>query len=102
MSNPSLQWALNYERRAQWGENRPQAHRPQVDADDVTITPSQAEGDRETIERDLGDPGDDNFGRSGAGAGGGQGQRQPIPSQAEGDREEIERDLRDKNSGGHV
>ena len=75
MSNPSL-------KRSEGEENREKVHRQRPDADDVTITPSQAEGDRETIERDLGDPGDDNFGKQG----GGQGQVQPTPSQAEGER----------------
>ncbi len=95
MSNPSLARAMNYEFKAQGDENREKVHRERPDVDDVTITPSQAEGDRDTVERDLGDPGDDNFGREG----GGQGQRQPTPSQAEGDRAEIERDLREKSSG---
>ncbi|MGE5602799.1 MAG: hypothetical protein ACM30E_07095 [Nitrososphaerales archaeon] len=98
MSNPSLQRALNYEFRAQEDENREKVHRNRPDPDDVTITPSQAEGDRDTVEADTGDPGDDNFGREG----GGQGQVQPTPSQAEGDRAEIERDLREKNRGGHA
>jgi hypothetical protein len=98
MSNPSLQRALSYEFRSQAEEDRDKLHRNRPDVDDVTITPSQAEGDRETVERDLGDPGDDNFGREG----GGQGERQPTPSQAEGDRQEIERDLREKDHGGHV
>ncbi len=93
MSNPSLQRALNYELRAQDEENRDKVHRNRPDADDVTITPSQAEGDRDTVEADEGDPGDDTFGRES----GGQGQVQPTPSQAEGDRKEIDRDLREKN-----
>ena len=99
MSNPSLQRALGYEFRSQEEDNRDSAYRNRLDDDDVTVTPSQAEGDRGTVERDLGDPGDDNFGHRGAGEGGGQGRRQPTPSQAEGDREEIERDLREKNRG---
>jgi hypothetical protein len=98
MSNPSLQRALGYEFRAQEDENRDKARRNQPDGDDVTVTPSQAEGDRETVEADEGDPGDDNFGLQG----GGQGQVQPTPSQAEGDRQEIERDLREKDRGGHA
>jgi hypothetical protein len=102
MSNPSLQRALGYEFQAQSEENREKVHRERPDVDDVTITPSQAEGDRETVERDLGDPGDDNFGHRGAGEGGGQGEVQPTPSQAEGDREEIDRDLREKDQGGHA
>jgi hypothetical protein len=96
MSNPSLRSAVEYELRADGGENRDKTHRERPDGDDVTITPSQAEGDRETIERDLGDPGDDNFGRQG----GGQGERQPTPSQAEGDRETVEEDLREKSRAG--
>lgn len=98
MSNPSLARALNYELKAQDEDNREKVHRQRPDPDSVTITPSQAEGDRETVERDLGDEGDDNFGKQG----GGQGQEQPTPSQAEGDRAEIERDLREKNSSGHA
>lgn len=94
MSTPSLKKAKELEQEA----NRNKALRERSDADDVTITPSQAEGDRETVERDTGDPGDDNFGRQG----GGQGQRQPTPSQAEGDRKEIERDIREKDQGGHA
>ncbi len=93
MSNPSLQRAMEFESRWQAKEDGGKVHREAPDAGSVTITPSQAEGDRETVERDLGDPGDDNFGRQG----GGQGQRQPSPSQAEGDRGEIERDLREKD-----
>ena len=86
MSNPSLKRALDYEFRAQSDENREKVHRQRPDLDDVTITPSQAEGDRTTIERDLGDGGDDNFGREG----GGQGEIQPTPSQAEGDRDTVD------------
>ena len=84
MSTPSLRRALENEAGAKKEENREKTHRQRPDAGDVTITPSQAEGDRETIERSLGDPGDDNFGRQG----GGQGQVQPTPSQAEGERDE--------------
>lgn len=91
MSNPNL-------KRAQEEENREKVHRQRPDADDVTITPSQAEGDRETVERDLGDPGDDNFGREG----GGQGDVQPTPSQAEGERDTVERDLREKKNAGRA
>lgn len=98
MSNPSLQRALQYEFGTQNDENRVGAGPNQFDGEDVTVTPSQAEGDRDTIEADLGDPGDDNFGR----LGGGQGQVQPTPSQAEGDREQIERDLRERDHSGPV
>lgn len=86
MSTPSLQRTQKYVTRLLAEENREKVHRERPDVDDVTITPSQAEGDRETVERDLGDPGDDNFGREG----GGQGRRQPTPSQAEGEREQPE------------
>jgi NACalpha-BTF3-like transcription factor len=82
MSNPSLKRALEVEFQASNEENRDKVHRQRPDVDDVTITPSQAEGDRETIERSLGEGGDDNLGREG----GGQGQVQPTPSQAEGER----------------
>ncbi len=92
MSNPSLQRALQYEFRAQDDEDVEKAQRDLPDGDKVTVTPSQAEGDRGTVERDLGDPGDENFGKEG----GGKGQVQPTPSQAEGDRGEINRDLREK------
>lgn len=98
MSTPSLQRTLSYVTRMLAEENRDKVHGERPDVDDVTITPSQAEGDRETIERSLGDEGDDNFGREG----GGQGQHQPTPSQAEGDREATERNLRKKNSGGRA
>jgi hypothetical protein len=86
MSNPSLKRALKYAFRAESQENRGKVHRQRPDADDVTITPSQAEGDRETVERSLGEDGDDNFGREG----GGQGEVHPTPSQAEGEREKTE------------
>ena len=102
MSNPSLQRALEYEFEAKGDENREKVHRQRPDADDVTITPSQAEGDRETVERDLGDGGDDNFGDRGAGEGGGQGDVQPTPSQAEGERDTVERDLREKKNAGRA
>ncbi len=92
MSNPSLQRALQYEFRAQEDEDAVGAGPGKREGDDVTVTPSQAEGDRGTVERDLGDPGDENFGKEG----GGKGQVQPTPSQAEGDRKEIDRDLREK------
>jgi hypothetical protein len=82
MSNPSLKRALEYEFEASNEENREKVHRRRPDVDDVTITPSQAEGDRDTVERNLGESGDDNFGREG----GGQGEVQPTPSQAEGER----------------
>lgn len=94
MSTPNLK---RYELRAQAAENRQGPDREQPGGDDVTVTPSQAEGNRETIERDLGDAGDDNFGRES----GGQGQVQPTPSQAEGDRQTVERDLRKKRRDDH-
>ncbi len=53
--------------------------------------PSQAEGDRETIEEDLGEPSDINRAT--------QGKVIPSegrPSQAEGDRETVEADLAGK------
>lgn len=50
------------------------------DAEDQTVTPSQAEGDRSPDEQ-----GDD-----------GQGHVQPTPSQAEGDRETVERNLEEQ------
>jgi hypothetical protein len=60
--------------------------------------PSQAEGDRETIEQDLHEKGQPNSSdarrnrRSGAAT---EGHETPDrPSQAEGDRETIEQDLR--------
>jgi hypothetical protein len=96
MSNPSLQRALEYDFRAQGDEGLEKAQRDRPEGDDVTVTPSQAEGDRDTVEEDEGDPGDDNFGRES----GGQGLVQPTPSQAEGDRQEINRDLREKDKGG--
>ena len=52
MSNPSLQRALGYELVSQEDENRDKVHRNRSDLEDVSITPSQAEGDRETFERD--------------------------------------------------
>ncbi len=59
--------------------------------DPSRATPSQAEGDRETVEQDLAQK---------AGEGGkpvaGGGQLETTPSQAEGDRETVERDLREK------
>ena len=97
MSTPSLQTALKYDFSLPEEKNRDKVHRDRPDVDNVTITPSQAEGDRETIERDLGDPET----TTSAVQGGGQGERQPMPSQAEGDRETVERDLRETNSGGH-
>lgn len=60
--------------------------------EDSTMTPSQAEGDRETVEESLGE---DESGRGDAWKGG-QGDMTPTPSQAEGEREKIERDLEEK------
>jgi hypothetical protein len=53
--------------------------------------PSQAEGDRETVEQDLNDRTNQQAGHAASG------QREdlkpPRPSQAEGDRETVEQDL---------
>ncbi len=84
-------------------KNKPQdpEHRvPDVDDNPTRGTPSQAEGDRETIERDLAEK----FGSQGAQSGeqryatgqGGQGDPVNTPSQAEGSRGEIDEDLREK------
>ncbi len=58
---------------------------------DTRPTPSQAEGDRETVEQDL----LEKSGRGGKPIAGG-GEPLSTPSQAEGDRETIERDLKEK------
>ena len=61
--------------------------------------PSQAEGDRETVEQALGEQ-ESNWARP---AGAGQGAApDPAaqPSQAEGDRETVEEDLREKGVEG--
>lgn len=52
--------------------------------DEPRETPSQAEGDRATVERSLGE---------------GQGDMVYTPSQAEGDRETVERNLEKKQAG---
>ncbi len=62
-----------------------------LEGDPSRETPSQAEGDRETVEQDLAGK----FGQGGKPVAGG-GQRETTPSQAEGDRETVERDLREK------
>jgi hypothetical protein len=77
---------------------RPEQHQvPDVDESPERDTPSQAEGDRDTIEADLAQK----FGGEGAderydtGAGG-QGDPVNTPSQAEGNRGEIDEDLRER------
>jgi hypothetical protein len=78
------------------GETKPKDDRniEPIAGEDVTITPSQAEGDRETAEEALGEGGK-RKGRPDTGHAG-QGQVTPTPSQAEGDRESIERSLKEK------
>ncbi len=70
---------------------QPQSDLTNMEGDPSRATPSQAEGDRETVEQDLAQK----FDQSGKPIAGG-GQTETTPSQAEGDREAIERDLREK------
>jgi hypothetical protein len=60
--------------------------------DDPRPTPSQAEGDRETVERSLGEE----HGNRAQTRDDGQGDMVHTPSQAEGDRETVERNLEEK------
>jgi hypothetical protein len=65
------------------------------DEGDMQFTPSQAEGDRDTIEGDLArnDVGGDRDNTQYSTGEGGQGDQLFTPSQAEGDRDTIEGDL---------
>jgi hypothetical protein len=53
MSTPSLKRAQGYQYDGQQNEDRDEVTYQASAAGDMTITPSQAEGDREAIERDL-------------------------------------------------
>ncbi len=72
-------------------EDKPDQYATESEDEDVRLTPSPAEGDRETVEQDLAAK----SGRGGRPIAGG-GQPETTPSQAEGDREMIERDLKEK------
>jgi hypothetical protein len=64
----------------------------QAGDEDARQTPSQAEGDRETVERDL----NEKQGQRPATRNDGQDDVVYTPSQAEGDRGTVERDLQEK------
>ncbi len=66
--------------------------RNNAEGTDYRETPSQAEGDRETVEQDLREM----SGQSARPVAGG-GELESTPSQAEGDRETIERDIEEKS-----
>jgi hypothetical protein len=72
-------------------DNTPDHYSTQKEDENERLTPSQAEGDRETVEQDLAAK----SGRGGKPMAGG-GEPQTTPSQAEGDRETIERDLNER------
>ncbi len=91
----------NQEQRAD-----PEQHRvPDVDDSVARETPSQAEGDRDTIEADLAQKLDGQTIAEGQGrphystGAGGQGDIVTTPSQAEGNRGEIDEDMDEKGRG---
>ena len=61
--------------------------------------PSQAEGDRETVEQSLGEQ-ESNWAQPAGGGAGAPVDPMAQPSQAEGDRETVEEDLREKGVEG--
>lgn len=80
------------------GAGDPEQH-PAFELDEsfARETPSQAEGDRDTIEQDVAEKLDGaQPGERYATGGGGQGDLVITPSQAEGDRDVVEEDLREK------
>jgi hypothetical protein len=80
------------------GSGGPEQYRvPDVDDASWRETPSQAEGDRESIEQDLAEKLDGaQPGSHYATGGDGQGDIVTTPSQAEGERGEVDEDLREK------
>ncbi len=76
----------------------PEQHRvPDVDDSPTRGTPSQAEGDRDTVEADIAEKlGNQPPGSHYATGTGGQGDTVTTPSQAEGNRGEIDEDLQEK------
>jgi hypothetical protein len=79
------------------GFGDPEQHRLPDDDDAWRGTPSQAEGDRDTIEQDLAEKleGAQPSERYATGRGG-EGDVVTTPSQAEGERNEVDEDLREK------
>ncbi len=73
-------------------QQNPDDDRNNAEGIDIRPTPSQAEGDRETVEQDLRE-------KAGQGAKPVAGGGEPLstPSQAEGDRETVERDIEEKS-----